>query len=61
LSVNCGQSVKKLLRRRFAMAAATIVALSPAEHDKFVKAVQPLYEKYGANVKDLIKQIQDVK
>jgi TRAP-type C4-dicarboxylate transport system substrate-binding protein len=40
---------------------STIVALSPAEHDKFVKAVQPLYEKYGASVKDIIKQIQDVK
>jgi tripartite ATP-independent transporter DctP family solute receptor len=52
---------EKVSEKKVRDGGSTIVALSPAEHDKFVKAVQPLYDKYGANVKDLIKQIQDVK
>jgi tripartite ATP-independent transporter DctP family solute receptor len=40
---------------------STITTLTPEQHQAFVNAVKPLYEKYGADVKDLIKQIQDVK
>jgi len=40
---------------------STITKLTAAQHDEFVKAVKPLYDKYGADVKDIIKKIQDVK
>ena len=40
---------------------STITKLTPAQHDEFVNAVKPLYEKYGGDNKDLIKQIQSVK
>ena len=40
---------------------AVITRLSDAARAEFIKAVQPLYEKYGAEYKDLIQKIRDVK
>ena len=40
---------------------ATITRLSDEARAEFVKAVQPLYEQYGAEYKDLIQKIRDVK
>ena len=40
---------------------STIVKLTPEQHQEFVNAVKPLYDKYGGDNKNLIKQIQDVK
>lgn len=40
---------------------ATITKLSAEARDEFVKAVQPLYDQYGADYKDLIQKIRDVK
>ena len=40
---------------------ATITRLSDEARAEFVKAVQPLYDQYGAEYKDLIQKIRDVK
>ena len=40
---------------------AIITRLSDEARAEFVKAVQPLYEQYGAEYKDLIQKIRDVK
>ncbi len=40
---------------------STITKLTPEQHQEFVNAVKPLYDKYGGDNKNLIKQIQDVK
>ena len=40
---------------------AIITRLSDEARAGFVKAVQPLYEQYGAEYKDLIQKIRDVK
>ena len=40
---------------------AVITKLSAEARAEFVKAVQPLYDKYGAEYKDLIQKIRDVK
>ncbi len=42
-------------------AGCTITYLEPATVEEFQKAMQPLYEKYGAEYADLIKQIQETK
>ncbi|HBT79268.1 MAG: TRAP transporter substrate-binding protein [Selenomonas sp.] len=40
---------------------AVITKLSAEAREEFVKAMQPLYEKYGADYKELIDQIRAVK
>ena len=40
---------------------AVITKLSEEARAEFVKAMQPLYEKYGADYKELIDQIRAVK
>lgn len=40
---------------------AVITKLSAEARAEFVKAVQPLYDKYGAEYKELIQKIRDVK
>ncbi len=40
-------------------AGTVVVQLDESEKAKFVEAVQPIYEKYGAQFKDLIQRIKD--
>ena len=52
---------EKASEKKVRDAGCTITTLTPEARTAFQKAVQPLYAQYGADYKDLIKQIQDVK
>lgn len=54
-------SMEQKARDEVIKRGATVTPLSPAERQKFVDAMRPLYEKQTPEIQALIKRIQDVK
>ncbi|RJW38249.1 TRAP transporter substrate-binding protein [Clostridiales bacterium TF09-2AC] len=47
------------LKRKFKDAGVEVIELT--DHDKWVEAVQPVWEKHGDGLKDLIQGVQEIK
>lgn len=52
---------EKQSKEKVKAGGAIITELSAEAREAFVKAVQPLYDQYGADYKDIIEQIRNVK
>jgi len=48
-------------KKKVVDAGTVVTELSDAEKAKFVKAIEPIYEKYAAGQMDLVKRIREVK